>query len=365
MIGKQVGARTIFPDNAGDGKYFFRVNQATQKLALYENTESGVLHKVDFGSIVTDEFVSTVAMGSLKYRHPDGYDYHVCRVSPTGDSKSAVLGNYASKTYIASNIDGAWMGYENQIQYTKVLQASETELVTGKTFIVPVETDVNSMAYSIDIEVGAGQSSYISRTAWTNTDGKVLFDTISLDAWAASSTPDWLSDHGAEYVDLSNTNTTLDFGHPFPVVVGEQFEHEVHFKEDVTIRCIKGTNSLVGTIHYEELVVEQVASREWVTQRLSGVAIKDTDFEAMNMGFYLVDCTNGNCNVTITDEVYQFTIGDYANTFSNTSSAFVNIGTDTFTLGSVNKGKKYTFIRTENTFRVYDADGKFQQEGNI
>ncbi|MCP4989054.1 MAG: hypothetical protein GY928_24250, partial [Colwellia sp.] len=269
----------VFPDKEIKERFFFQVNQTTNKLALYERTENGILHNVDFGSIVTDEFVSTVPMGSLKYRHPDGYDYHVCRVSPTGDSKSAVLGNYASKTYVASNIDGTWLAYENQKQYTKTIQSNETELVTGKTFIVPIETDIDSMAYSIDITVGTGQSSYISRTAWNDLNGKVLYDTISVEAWGGSSNPGWLSDHGAEYVDLSDTSTTLDFAHPFPIVAGEQFKHEVHFKEDVTMLCSKGTNTLVGTINYEELLLEQVASREWVTQRLLGVSVKDVDYE--------------------------------------------------------------------------------------
>ncbi len=147
---------------------------------------------------------------------------------------------------------------------------------------------------------------------------------------------------------------------------GKKMYYTGYFSEPVTMY---GANVTIGedTQFYPkndqwQYKQEQrtLATREHLTR-----SIKNADFEAENMGFYLVDCTNGNCNVTITDEVHQFTIGDYDNTFSNTSSVFVHIGTDTFTLGTANVGKEYTFIRVGSTFRVYDTEGKFQQEGNV
>ena len=78
--------------------------------------------------MITDRFVSNEPMGGFRYLDEDGTEYHIARMSPTGDGLSATLGNYDARTWLVSDHTGAWMG---QVDSKDIQQVLVNQSVTG------------------------------------------------------------------------------------------------------------------------------------------------------------------------------------------------------------------------------------------
>lgn len=94
-------------------------------------------------------------------------------------------------------------------------------------------------------------------------------------------------------------------------------------------------------------------------------AIKSTNFTAEQNGDYYINTSTGAVTVTVPSDVDNFKITDFEETWTTNLEVYVDIGTDSFTLGVDNAGQEYKFIRAGNTFRVYNDTGAFIGVGNI
>jgi len=119
----------------GTEDFIFQVNPLTNKPALYHKTGDGWLHKLDFGSVETDWFISTIAMGGLMYRYKDGWCYNIARISPVGDGRSVVMGNYAADSFIATTSKGAHITYELGLDHLFTVETGKKEkVIRGRRF---------------------------------------------------------------------------------------------------------------------------------------------------------------------------------------------------------------------------------------
>lgn len=79
----------------------------------------------------------------------------------------------------------------------------------------------------------------------------------------------------------------------------------------------------------------------------------------------IVDASSDTINFTVNMvDGWYCRILDFANTFGN-NDVRVDIGTDTLVLDANSKRQENLLIRSGNTVRVYDGEGKFQFEGDI
>lgn len=92
---------------------------------------------------------------------------------------------------------------------------------------------------------------------------------------------------------------------------------------------------------------------------------KSVDFDVFNQYNYIVDTTLGTIIVNVPVGVESFTLTDFDLTWSDINKVQVVLGTDIIELGSDNSGRKYLFVKYNNTFRCYSATGEFLAEGNI
>ncbi len=257
-------------DQFGIPGFKFMVNTATNKLAMYEKLGDNWMHKLDFGSVITDRFVSTRAMGGLQIQADDGYDYTIARTSPTGNGISGVLGNYASATYTVSNTEGLWHVYETQQKFKVVVNSSTTE-TTGTGFEAEFNLTDNRMHYGGTVYFPAlvadstvGMRLWVTDTA----TGKILHETISSEEWVASAVLplEHQVRYGVEKWERTagDTSAWLPNSIPFPVF-GSEGARTWHweFREAVTIL---GASSSSPKIEWEteELIKEQIATREYI-----------------------------------------------------------------------------------------------------
>ncbi len=252
--------------------YFrFKVNPASGKASLYSKIGGKWSHTVDFGSVSTNEYVSTVPMGGLKYRHTDGYNYNIARISPTGEGLSAVIGNYASPTYLVSDIGGLWHTYETQNWFEDTYNGGTVTATTSKDWSITIDMDVDRMHYggSVYIPESTEDVHTLMRMWVTDTaTGKILHETVTKDIWDNSIKMTELrqKQFGAKVFSYSAGDTTANLATsiPFPVAKddGARTWHW-SFRDPITLISVDADNPkfLWGN---EEIIREQVATREWV-----------------------------------------------------------------------------------------------------
>ena len=262
---------SVVNPECGD-RFVLKINPTTKKFALYENMNGSLVHKADFGSVITDEFVTTEVMGGLQYQDPNGYNYHIVRVSPDtsgiGSGHSAVLGNYASRTFISSNLDGIYHTYENGVQF-EISGSPMSGLDAENYHFAKITTDKMGIAYDLDFRGGySGLIGTVCRMVWKNKLGVILHENITEAEWNATDDQQVLLDHGANRLTL---NDRLPFGFPLPLPLGVEVYHEWHFKKKVALPVTdeQGTlygnkQMLYGFANCEEVEFERIASREWV-----------------------------------------------------------------------------------------------------
>ncbi|NRA77879.1 MAG: hypothetical protein HRU18_06700 [Pseudoalteromonas sp.] len=89
-----------------------------------------------------------------------------------------------------------------------------------------------------------------------------------------------------------------------------------------------------------------------------------TNIAVVQGGDYYVDCTNGGVTLTVGANVFNFTVQDFADTFTNANQVTINVGTDQFTLGQGQRRGHFRIVRSGTTFRIYGSDGVIA-EANI
>lgn len=293
---EEMFARFMQGDNSGSqfgtDKYKFMINQDTGKLALYMMMSGGWTHKVDFGSVETNWFISTVAMGGLQYRHADGNLYELARVSPLADGRSAVFGNYASITYMVSNINGAFLAYENQKTYAITVESGET-VNTNIKYTIPIVPTGTAMTYSVEVVGAPNQTNkdLLCRTAFVDGSGKVLFDTITDELWNLATTSKDLTENGAEWQTVCPGWFTIPVSVPFPCNYSSDIFFTIEFKEPVMFIGNSPSN-LKSKVNFEEINVERIASREWVSSEAFIKSNSDNIFTGKN-SFNVVPDTTG------------------------------------------------------------------------
>ncbi len=336
----------IFPDNSGEYKYSIRVDPVSEKLAVYEQTAEGefILRNV-FGSMKTNKYITTEAMGGLQHAHKDGYNYHLARVSPTGEGNSAVFGNYASDTFLASS-GRVLLSYENGNLREDKYNDEVTSIVESKDFSVWIKMDRPGLAYSVKAHLEEPLEEPLKIISYMATrkhsDNDMLHETIPIFEWNLVNDVHWLEMHGAEYVTIPAgvTEFTLPGSHPMPFA--PHLEHGLidgkmcwAFKQPIRLVGIDKDN-LKYTQCWEEAEIEQVASRAWVTDSAAGQTYREIDSDStpeeliVSKGENLIvkELSGGSITVSPAVGVRSFTVRDKGDFLSDTKSVVAQLTPD-------------------------------------
>lgn len=258
------GLGKIFPDNLDDFRFSFVYRNDTGKVALIENMPDDTQRDVDvFGSLLTDRFVSNSILGGLQYQHSDGYRYHHVRAS-TGDTKSAVFNNYDSQALVATN------SKLRVIQNTEVENQREDVGVTDTATITRWSTDVTAVNGELVNKIKfttTANGTYIARHWWNDSNGDMVGETVSAQAWNAvpSGTVsaehlEFLKHHDAvEVVFDGSGEATLPVSSPLAIEGGDMFTHHIEFKEALPVTVHTGTTTPFVTVEFTDVV------SDWVT----------------------------------------------------------------------------------------------------
>lgn len=269
---------TIHDEDVPEHDYVLKVNPNNNKLALYEDIEGYLMWKLDFGSVVTDFFVSTDIMGGL-YTSGNPWNQHISRTNPTGDLKSACFGNYASETYIASTNVGVYHLYEDWTDWNNDPINDSTNLLSATSYSSFYNTPKNAMLYGgVAYTVSATEDrNYICRHWQTNTSGVILHETIKEDIWNATNNETTLIGHGAEYVTIPANQDWFWFANSHPIPVFPEDGGVVmhwEFKEQVPI-VGNETSAFKYDVGWEGIIKEKITTEEWVTSAFDTSAFWD------------------------------------------------------------------------------------------
>jgi hypothetical protein len=263
----QSGEMATYPLGNGNGRFYYKIS-ANNKWSLWEKvspTEDKLV--TEFGSVITDEFTATEPMGGLSSKLtwlPE--QYNLVRNSPTGTGKSVVAGNYASKTYIASDLNGSFSSYETGVTFeedrtiTPVTQKSGTR----HEFAIRNESVPYGMCYSVTVNCYTTLQKVLVRRAMYDQNGHIMHQTITDQEWDSQNDDAWLVAHGAEYVDFTKGMNAIETSIPFPTE-GE-VSYTYIFQTRAPISIDYNTNGSIPsyTIQFEEISVERIATREWL-----------------------------------------------------------------------------------------------------
>ncbi len=255
----------IFPDKLDSFRFSFNYQAATGEVALVENMPDGSTQNInEFGSIITDRFVSTNILGGLQYQHADGYKYYHVRAS-TGNSKSAVFNNYDSQAIIANNSD-VIMVKNTEVKHERADTGGteEKNLLTWSTEVQAVNHElVNFIRFT-----STANGTYIARHWWVNSDGETVGQTINKQAWesvpngtVSADNLQFLKNHDAvEVVFDGNGVYDLPVSAPLAIESGDTFTHHLEFKEVLPVDVHVGTSTPFVVVGFTEIEVNTVAA---------------------------------------------------------------------------------------------------------
>ncbi len=335
---------SIFPDSAGERSFRFAVDPTTSKFAIFELVGGNWTVVNAFGSMITDEFVSTIPMGGLQVIGDDGYRYNIARTSPVGNGISAVLGNYSSTTYIVSNIGGVYHAYETQTVHVDAINESTTPF-SSTTLSKTATPTLGLMQYG-----GAdwmGGKFYLASAptvtedrlvrSWaTSSTGKILHQTIPELHWNSTDDKAWLKNHGAEPISFVAGQDWISLPTSIPLPTSPEtgvvtFRWE--FKAEV-----EGLGSATAPKMdwaTEEIVVERVATREWVADSAAGQTYREIGSsstpEELVVGKgenLIVKELSGSITVSPAIGVKSFTVRDKGDFLSDTNSVVAQLTPD-------------------------------------
>ncbi len=255
----------------GTAQFKFMKQDSTGKFGLFEKVGSIWSPVNIFGPMITDEFVSTVPMGGLQIVGDDGYRYNIARTSPAGSGIEAVLGNYASKTYVVSNTEGVFHAYETQTAHVDTINESSSEYTANKISNTVTPTS-NLMQYGgadwmggkLYLKTSPTTEDILVRSWATSSTGKLLHETIDEERWNSTDETLWLTQHGAEAVSFvaGQSWISLPTSIPLPVFISTGAV-TFHWEFKKVFNGV-GT-SIAPKMDWatEDLIVERVATREW------------------------------------------------------------------------------------------------------
>ncbi len=266
-------------DEFGTTQFKFMKQDSSGKFGLFEKIGANWVAVNVFGSMITDEFVSTVPMGGLQIAGGDGHNYSIARTSPTGNGTEAVFGNYASKTYVVSNIDGVFVTYETQVKHVDTINDSAVGFTASKISNVVVAPLSPRMQYGgadwaggkLYLESSPSTEDILVRSWAMSSTGKLLHETISEDRWNSTGDTLWLTQHGAEAVSFVAGQNWVSLPTSIPLPISDTTGNiTFHWEFKKAINGVGTATTPKMDWATEELAVERVATREWVAKNSSG-----------------------------------------------------------------------------------------------
>ncbi len=283
----------------GISDFKFQVKTSTGKMTLYEKlpgADPEVWSEItSFGSVITDEFISTVAMGGLQILADDGYKYNIARTSPTGNGISAVLGNYASPTYLVSNTEGIHHVYETQEKRVDLLNDSAVA-VASETYSITIVPTEFRMQYGgadwMDGEVYLSETPTVDEVvmmrSWSTDDtGKILHETIPEELFNASTDSLWLARHGAEEFVLTTGSNVASLPTSIPSPTAPTTSNRTfHWAFKKPINFFGTSTAFKIKWATERLLISPIATHDWVENESAFVdPSTPTTFAGTDLGF--------------------------------------------------------------------------------
>ena len=340
---------------ASGGQYKWEVNATTESLDLIRIT--GAVEELvgQLGGGFTDQLVYTKALGGVRFLdEASGFEYFVNRRDVSGAALGAVFGNFDSPdgNFLATSEAGGFevcqktntdtsqilgnissTNYIENTVFSFLVTSSEVKPYGIQALKFEGETDLDFTDIGFDTRILDSTGNYV----YSDIQSKAIFD----------------ADPSSSKFRVSSVSglVTLPMSQPFPMDSSTSYTIEYTFASPIRLKGDGAQPTLIMSGKQLEYFPVNYAAE---------VEVYTSNFVARSGRSYKIDTSGGSVVATVHPTVKSVTIGDFDDTWDNVNSFtldFDSLGTLTF--NTPNKGLRLEVIKYNNTYRVYNGEGRF------